>query len=72
MKEKIKKYWWVIIIILIVGGAFYWYEWRPSRIVKECEKYTEDQIKDTKTGEKTAEVYNFIYKICIRQNGLEK
>jgi len=36
MKEKIKNYWWLIIVIIIIGGAFYWYEWRPTQIRKEC------------------------------------
>jgi len=38
MKEKIKKYWWVVIIIFIIGGAFYWFQWRPSQIRKECNR----------------------------------
>ena len=35
--EKIKEYKGIIILILIVlGAAFYWYEWRPSKIRKDC------------------------------------
>lgn len=35
--EKIKEYKGIIILALVVlAGAFYWYEWRPSQIRKEC------------------------------------
>lgn len=33
-----KKYWWVILIVVILGGAFYWFQWRPSQIRKDCYK----------------------------------
>lgn len=36
---KIKEYKWIIILILVVlAGAFYWYEWRPYKINKDCVK----------------------------------
>jgi len=64
MKEKIKKYWWAIIVILVIGGAFYWYEWRPSQIIKECSK----ELK--RTG--SIEVRELFYETCLTKKGLKK
>lgn len=37
MKEKIKIIYPICITVLIIlGVAFYWYEWRPAQIRKEC------------------------------------
>jgi hypothetical protein len=37
MIQKLKEYGWMFLIVLVVlGVAFYWYEWRPSEIRKEC------------------------------------
>ncbi|MCX6723414.1 MAG: hypothetical protein NT094_05135 [Candidatus Staskawiczbacteria bacterium] len=27
-----------IILVLVLIGWFYWYQWRPSQIIKACEK----------------------------------
>ncbi|MDO8574840.1 MAG: hypothetical protein Q7R61_01005 [bacterium] len=35
--DNIKKYRNIILVILIIlGFVFYWYEWRPRQIKKEC------------------------------------
>jgi len=94
MKEKIKKIlallnqWKVILILLLIGsGLFYWYEWRPSQIRKECAKIaTEVAIELMKTKAKISDRYKqfaekdlFLkddmetyYKECLRRRGLEK
>jgi len=60
----------IIIIILasssiiILGGAFYWFEYRPSRIRIECENFA-----GSKGG-----AYNKkedLYKFCLNSKGLE-
>lgn len=75
MKEKIKKYWWVIIIVLIVGGAFYWFQWRPTQIRKECYnsavKNSFNVFNNMTELEKRSEL-NFEYGNCLKMNGLEK
>jgi len=46
--NKIKKYYnskWFfagIILILIIGGSFYWYEYRPTSIRKQCQKVVDE------------------------------
>lgn len=27
---------WIITLLVIIAGLFYWYEWRPAQIKKEC------------------------------------
>lgn len=75
MKEKMKKYQWLslaIAALLIAGFAFYWFEWRPSEIRKECARITEDA--SVKGIEKIFADYigEEGYKKCIRTRGLEK
>lgn len=63
MKTKIKKYWWTVVIILIViGGTFYWFQWRPAEIRKNCYRIN--------LG--TEERFEMNYKNCLLNNGLEK
>mgnify|MGYP001585033674 FL=1 len=67
MKEIIKKYWWIIIIVLLLVGMFYWFQWRPAQIRKECgvelvSSYYDEEI----------ERGNARYKECIIKHGLEK
>jgi len=65
MKEKIKKYWWVLIIALFVAGSFYWYEWRPSEIRKQC---SERAFRATGSPK---ENYRWGFNVCINKNGLK-
>ena len=53
MKEKIIL---GVIILLILGGAFYWFEWRPTQIRKEC----------------SGKLLERWYEECLREHGLEK
>ncbi|KKU47276.1 MAG: hypothetical protein UX68_C0041G0005 [Parcubacteria group bacterium GW2011_GWA2_46_9] len=35
--NKLKQYWTIILVVLIFsGGLFYWFQWRPSSIRREC------------------------------------
>ncbi|MFH1822511.1 MAG: hypothetical protein ABH830_02305 [Patescibacteria group bacterium] len=77
MKEKIKKYWWVIIIFLILSGAFYWFQWRPTQIRKECFKVKQETREvysplRSVSDEKMEEYAETNYQDCLRKHGLEK
>lgn len=69
MKEKIKKYYPIFIIILIIlGVVFYWYEWRPTQIKKECSMEAYDSsITSPRRPWESPDDY---YKKCLRENGL--
>lgn len=66
----------VAVFIIIIGFLFYWYEYRPQQIRKECntqayydagktlgitEELNESQWQDRKEK---------LYKDCLRYNGL--
>lgn len=53
----------VILLIIILGFAFYWYEWRPAQIRKECAR------KSSQFGGGFLEQQ---YKSCLVKQGLEK
>jgi hypothetical protein len=69
MKEKIKKYYPIFIIILIILGAvFYWYEWRPMQIRRECYN-TARLIWGKGSGDL---LFENEFKDCLLEHGLEK
>jgi hypothetical protein len=75
----------MVLIILAVAFAFYWYEYRPSQIRAECEKFATDQAADflkqiigKKASKDLPEGMYFqankevFYLSCVRENGLER
>ena len=69
MKEKAKTIVPICIILLLLGFAFYWYEWRPTQIRKECNKQAYDSTGLREFGGK---LYENAYERCLREKGLEK
>jgi len=58
------KYFSISIVLL---GLFYWFQWRPSQIRKNCneevvQRIKEDDIKST--------YYDLLFKVCLNKNGL--
>jgi hypothetical protein len=62
----------VLAVVLIV--LFYWFQWRPAEIRKECSKYTSANIKVGNGGNVDIDEFikgnDFIYKECLRMRGL--
>ena len=46
--------------LVIIAGAFYWYEYRPTQIRKECNKPLSSQLSEK------------FYQSCLRSHGIEK
>ena len=67
MKKFIKENWFkvaiIFIIITAVTGLFYWYEWRPNQIRKNCAIETEKSVLLSK-------LHDNLYNQCLRENGL--
>lgn len=64
------------ILLLVIIFSFYWYEWRPSQIKKECYHKAYDKALDLSAfGEEAVESQKqeneFKYKNCLREKGLE-
>lgn len=36
MYNKFMKIFWIATFLLLLVGLFYWFQWRPSQIRKEC------------------------------------
>ena len=65
---KIKQHTGLILIaLLLLVAAFYWYEWRPSQIKKECH---EGALVDVVAVGGSKEDYESFYKACLRSKGL--
>ena len=66
------KYILVLVFILIVAGWFYWFQWRPSEIKKECSRGSLEIATDSNesTFINELEIYKGLYKVCINIKGL--
>lgn len=71
--KKIKKNKWFILVILVIGGLFYWFQYRPSEIRKDCYKEVEDMAGEVTTlmrgTGKTG--YDKIFTSCLNRNGIK-
>lgn len=73
----------IIIILAVLGGAFYWFEWRPSQIRKECyfrlqigggfsKEKDENDLPSLKMLPVPSEKADEFYRNCLREHGLER
>ncbi len=63
-----------LILVFLLGSLFYWYEWRPMKIRKDCAR-TSFKIARDKEIKMTAEGINSIklyYNLCIWGRGIKK
>ncbi len=51
----------ILAVLIVAAGAFYWYEYRPSQIRKECADATLSGV-----------VVDGAYGLCLLRRGLEK
>lgn len=86
MKEFVKKNWFkaifIFMVVIIVTGLFYWYEWRPNEIRKNCNSQVLNKIHDIYSNQPNTIVgfvfeqemidngYESLYKQCLREDGL--
>lgn len=69
---KLKQYWLIGVIFLILfGGMFYWFQWRPSQIVKQCDKEAVEKARSVDDGNQAIKWYDVRYKSCLREKGLK-
>jgi len=54
------------VLLLLITGAFYWYEWRPTQIKKECSRISQSTYRLDSFGLTPDERY----KNCLRSKGL--
>lgn len=64
-----KKVLIVLIVILLFGGLFYWFQWRPNEIRKNCEWAVFSKESAEYEGE-NAVIQNNQYRQCLVKNGL--
>lgn len=72
--EKLKQYKYIILIAtIILGFAFYWFEWRPAQIKKECNIKALQETSAAEgrlQGTEGISFYNFSFNLCLRNKGL--
>lgn len=67
--EKLKEYKYLILILLIIlGFSFYWFEWRPYRISKNCSNTPASMLQ---TGYfKSENNLTYDYFSCLHEAGV--
>jgi len=58
----------VILALVIIGLAFYWYEWRPVQIKKECWAKTKEAIEQS-SNKSASDVETFL-NVCLTSRGI--
>lgn len=71
--EKLREYKYIILIVLVIlGSAFYWYEWRPTKIKEMCSTEARfDRRTDSLVGEEYQKFINTYYDDCLMRFGLK-
>ena len=73
------SYRWFLLGLVTIFLWFYWFEWRPSSILKNCyeiagekavQKYKKDNPEDT-SGLRNIDVQNTYYTWCLHEKGLK-
>lgn len=68
----------ILIIVAILGIGFYWYQWRPAEIRKECIGLYPKAFEEYFDNSKLGMLSNFTnkdienYEKCLRERGLDK
>lgn len=71
--EKIKEYKYIILMGLVVlGFAFYWYEYRPTKIKERCSAEARfDTRVDSLIGDEYQKFIINYYNDCLMRFGLK-
>lgn len=68
----------MILLVLLASGIFYWYEYRPQSIKKECfryaeksaiKMYSEESWTENINAKRDVSVQNAYYNLCLQKNG---
>lgn len=72
MKKFIKENWFKVAVLLVMVSLFYWYEWRPSEIKKNCHETATIPLgkRSLESFAITQGLYEEFYQKCLRKNGL--
>jgi len=65
----------IVIILIMAGVAFYWFQLRPSQIIKECTANAENKDLSSDYSKYTGEKNFFdqkVYDNCLLEHGLRK
>lgn len=55
-----------VVVLLIISGLFYWFQWRPSEIRKECSKNFTQGYLSSRLSISPSEKYQK----CLHEKGL--
>lgn len=64
----------IVFVLILIGGTFYWFQWRPAQIRKECGQRKNFCIVnyDDNDTYKCLILEQIRYRDCLMSNGLEE
>lgn len=71
--ENNKKYGYtIVILVFILSLAFYWFEWRPTQLIKACAEEAElyERIHKLPSGIHPGDAYDYFYNLCLNREGV--
>lgn len=63
-----------LVLLLIVAAWFYWFQWRPTKIRKNCHQWIVDlpgRVEESLYWESDRAEYNSLYQSCLHREGLK-
>jgi len=64
-----------LLILILAALSFYWFEWRPVQVRAKCAESAADKALLAAEAAQSisgyVELEEFLYKRCVRKNGLE-
>lgn len=71
------KYIALLLVVLLIVGWFYWFQFRPSEIRKECSAYAKEKLNrafdenSVKSANEADTLYDLYFKYCTDEKGLK-
>ena len=61
-----------ILLLLILGLSFYWYEYRPYKVIKDCHFNERTAVRDKEYNDFIFSMFSYEtgYMMCLRSNGI--
>jgi hypothetical protein len=58
-----------VVILVLIAGWFYWFQYRPILIRKNCAEQTRVALNTAGSSASTSDI-NTVYNFCLHQKGM--
>lgn len=61
----------IFLFVALVAGWFYWFQWRPTEIRRNCAKDVALMVSPNRDTAELQNKYDLFYETCLNQRGLK-